>query len=803
MGGAAPSGIVTLVLIESALGPVPDHLIESRGGLPLVSQALNEFPAVFDRATDGLRFALLVVRERREAVRVAVVTYEMDLDDSPSDQWAFQRARTILKGAFEGMILVASGTREVLGLAPVDYGLMMLGKFNLPDLERPETLYRLTHRSIPSNFPRATRFSVAPSNLPSPGGAYIHRELEEEKLRDLTSLSRKIVLLGPAGIGKTRLAIDYGQQCMEEDFDGVWYIDLRSAINVQERIGTYTADKIGAIADPTMSPVERIAARLKNQTTLLIFEGCEVAAHAVSKLIPLLTAECPNLMVILTSQIPLTIEKQAVYEMPPMSSDDAISLFVDRVCTSHPEFDPSTKVLKEIASLCDELHNLPMAIELVGPLYLVSKGKVRIEQSQRSIVTRTLDWITSHLTRTENQLALACSVFRGPVQAEGASQVARVGTPADLEALARKALLIPEGSGSFRVPNAVREYFAETQANRVNEFEIAHARFFLDRAQHVGKEFSESSDTALFGDDIDNFHQALDSHCLRASQEGAFDLAFVLFDYWYRAGLYKEGIYWLKRTAEVTEDRFKQARIMNLAASMALGGADFVTGSDYANEGIVIAQKLKSDILLSRLYSNSGLLLYGQQNYDAALVALREAKKCARRTGEKTVVPDLYTAVILAEMGEFAKAEKLFKAIKLDQLPMEMNHYLDLRWGIMRNFEGRWTDAQKLLEASLIQSNRIQDMGCICGAMRSLVITYANLGYDSQSAIMAGAAEALSEKSFNFWPKKQRELYDETLKALTARVGQSYFEELRTEGFDTSATRIVNTIEWNGLSFPG
>jgi tetratricopeptide (TPR) repeat protein len=182
---------------------------------------------------------------------------------------------------------------------------------------------------------------------------------------------------------------------------------------------------------------------------------------------------------------------------------------------------------------------------------------------------------------------------------------------------------------------------------------------------------------------------------------------------------------------------------------------------------------------------------------------LREAKKCARKIGQETTVPDLFRALVLAEAEQYAKAEKIFDSIKIDRLPPEMRNYYDLRRGIMRNFEGRWGEAKEFLESALQLSHGKQDLGGICGAIRSLVITYANLGLETQSARMVGAAEALSERSFDFWPDKQRDLYTATITKVVARLGQSLFEELKSEGYDTSIDRIVNELEWKWPPPPG
>jgi len=802
MGGRLPSGIITLVLIEGPSQLVSDRLIEDFDGQPLVSSLPTETVAVFDRATDGLLFCLQVARQYRELIRIGVVTHEMDLNQIESDQWAFERARAVVKGAFDGMVLVSSGTREVLRGYSDDFGLMMLGRYHLPDVERPETLYRLTHRSIPNNFPRPTRFTEAPNNLPSLGGAFRGRELEIAYLDNLAQESRKIVLFGPSGIGKSRLAVAFGQNCMERDFDGVWFIDLHSAVDVHERLERLTADRIGVTPNPDQTPIEQIVEQLRSLNCLLIFDGCEVATEAVAALVPQLTAQCPNLMVMMTSQEDVALDKVSRFDVPPMSPGphgDAVDLFIDRVSLSDPEFDPDEVEIKKIAGICDRLAHMPMAIEVVAAGYHQAGGDIDLDDVPLDGVTEALDWIVENLSSEELRIAHAAAVFKGPIHAAALTQVAGINDLTPLNALGRRALLIPDGAGGYHMANAVRDYFAALDTATHEDMEFEHASWFNEYAQKAGVAFDESGDTAVFGDDIENFHQALDSVCRRRDAEIAFAMVYALFDYWFRTQRYGDGVYWVDRALEVCADPINRARLLNLAASLCLGNADYGLGSRYANDGITLARKAKRYDLLARLYMNSGLLLYGQENYETALAAMKESRRCARLCGEGTAVPDLYSAAILAEMERFPQAEATFEKLPLDELPTVMRPYVPLRRGIMRIFERKWNEAESLLIGALISFHRLQDEGGVRGATQGLVIVYANIEMYAMSAKFIGLCDALSRTSIGFWPRKQRDIYDAAVRRVQENLGRPMLDELRAEAQETSLDRVVMDLS---LSLP-
>lgn len=798
MGDAAPSGIITLVLIASE-SPLPEGMSGEFAGVDLAEIDPGVYAVAFDRATNALRFAIKAIRTLREDSRAAVVTHEMDLESSAEDDWAYRRARTILGGAFEGMILVSSGTREVIGRYPEDFGIMKLDRVHLPDEDRPETLYRVTHRALRSNFPRATRFSDSPNNLRSLGGAFRGRDQELDTISRLTSESRRIVLLGPAGIGKSRLAIEYGQRCAEQDFDGVWVVNLQAAVNIGEWLPTYAADSIGAPPNANLSPVERMVNRLQAQNTLLILDGCEAAPEAVCQLVPELTSQCPNLLVLLTSQVPLNIHKQVSFEVPPMSAGahgDAVDLFIDRLGMANPDFQPSDDDRERLAEICDRLANVPMAIELVAPNYLNQSAMPRPTESPDVVVRVALDWIVADLSKTLIKLAHAAAVFRGPIHAEAMLSVAKVGKAPDLDFLAKKALLIPDGAATYRMPNAIRQYFAALDPKANALLDDKHAAWFATRAKDIGEEFDRTGDMTVFGDELENFHHALDTLCRRRNENLAFDIGFAMFDYWYRNARFDEGSVWILRVLDVATDARRLVRLKNMGASLALGAGNFKLGNQLADEGITEARRLKADDLLARLYLNSGLLLYGQENFAGALVALKESRKCCKRLAISSIIPDLYIAIVLGEMGEFRKADDMRITINLDELPPVMKPLLDLNKGISRMLEGRYEEAKEILEGSLKESHRVGDQSGARSAMRCLVVVYEHLGLLTQCARFTGASEAIGEGTYGFWPKGQRERYEAALVRARERLGDSLFEELRMEGFEAPVDRLIHEIEW-------
>ena len=97
------------------------------------------------------------------------------------------------------------------------------------DAEQP-----CTHPSLPAQFPPLRSLDASSNNLPAQLTSFVGREAERAVLRKLLRETRLLTLLGPGGAGKTRLAIEFGRELLDDVPDGVWFVDLSGV--AQERL---------------------------------------------------------------------------------------------------------------------------------------------------------------------------------------------------------------------------------------------------------------------------------------------------------------------------------------------------------------------------------------------------------------------------------------------------------------------------------------------------------------------------------------------------------------------------------------
>ena len=376
----------------------------------------------------------------------------------------------------------------------------------------------------PAEAPPATGGAVPPTSavvpvamvgLPAPLDAFVGREDEIAELKALLAVARLVTLLGPAGAGKTRLALELAARVSANHPDGVWLVELagltdggRLAHRVAESLGVEIGpdrrpgDGAGR-ADGTPPPVERaLVERLRPGRTLLILDNCEHVVDESAHLAVTLLRACPGLTVLATSRQPLDAPGEHLYPVHGLSlpaeqsprtrgellRSDAVRLFVERARAVSPAFELTRENGDEIAEMCARLDGNPLAIELAARLarlrpishildrlddrlHLLTQGTRTAEQRHRNLRT-AIEWSYELLDPDEQRLFRRLSVLAGWFTAEDALRVCGEELTADaalhlLGRLETSSLLVTEygrPGGRFRMMESIRLYAQERLA---------------------------------------------------------------------------------------------------------------------------------------------------------------------------------------------------------------------------------------------------------------------------------------------------------------------------------------------------
>lgn len=363
---------------------------------------------------------------------------------------------------------------------------------------RVDALSEVPHAAPPSQpsaaapEPREPTVSAA-GNLPTLAAALVGREAATAELRGLLGTRRLVTLLGPAGIGKTQLALSTAR--LDAPRDGVWLVRLDALADAAPLLDTVARTlSLGANASRN---VQALAQALSPLTLRLVLDNAE---HLIDELAPLVAqclAQAPQVQILVTSQTPLRVVGEVVMplqalQVPPVGSAadartfSAVALFIERVRAAQPQFTPDAAITADIVQLCRLLDGLPLALELAAArVPLLGVGGVLARMSDRfALLSRgardaperhrtlraALAWSFGLLDAAQARVLRRLSVFAGTFTAATAQAVAAEPADADwllldaLQALQDHSLLAADatpGEPRFRLLESVRALASE------------------------------------------------------------------------------------------------------------------------------------------------------------------------------------------------------------------------------------------------------------------------------------------------------------------------------------------------------
>jgi non-specific serine/threonine protein kinase len=285
-----------------------------------------------------------------------------------------------------------------------------------------------------------------PTNLPEPITRFVGREQEIADARERLEKTRLVTLVGPGGIGKTRLALEVASRARDEHGDGVFMVALAPLADAALMPQT-VASVLGVREQDGCLEIEAVEAWLRAKRLLLVLDNCEHLVDACARLAERLLTTCPGVRVLATSREALGVAGEAVRQVPALAMPaqgaeyecEAVRLFVERASFARPGFEATDHTLPAIATLCRRLEGIPLAIELAAARaralsveqilarlddrFRLLSGGSRTAPSRQQTLRATLDWSYDLLTEEERAILRCLSVFAGGWTLEDAEGV--------------------------------------------------------------------------------------------------------------------------------------------------------------------------------------------------------------------------------------------------------------------------------------------------------------------------------------------------------------------------------------------
>jgi predicted ATPase len=335
--------------------------------------------------------------------------------------------------AHGGQVLLSESTVALTAdTLPAGTTVRDLGAHLLRGMARAERVYQLEAAGLAGDFAPLRSEGSAGVPLPSYPTSFVGRSEEIKEICTLLDESHRLVtLLGPGGIGKTRLAVESARHAADGVGGRTFFADL-APLSDADDVGLAVAEAVGAHVEGTASPVTMAAARVAEPSLLVLdnFEHVHEAAPAIAELLE----AAAEIQVITTSRSPLNIRGERILHIEPLSlangdgsTPPALALFYERVAGYGVTISDTPAERKAAATIVGRLDGLPLAIELVAArARIVGLGELAamLDESldalgtgaadapdRQKTIRSTIEWSLQGLTSAQRALFAHAAIF--------------------------------------------------------------------------------------------------------------------------------------------------------------------------------------------------------------------------------------------------------------------------------------------------------------------------------------------------------------------------------------------------------
>src|SRR2546421_154069 len=293
-------------------------------------------------------------------------------------------------------------------------------------------------------------------NLPTEATSFIGRRSELAELRKKLTAARLVSLVGPGGVGKTRLAIRIATDLARGFRDGAWLVELAD-VRDAALVSNAVLPALDLRNQTATEPHALLLAYLRDKELLLVVDNCEHLLAAAAWLLTEVIRASPGVRVIATSREPLSVTDEHVLPIPPLElppvhsaesldqvrQNEAVALFAERAAAASGTFELTASNQAAVVDLCRRLDGLPLAIELAAvrtrvltveqirdrltDRFALLTGGSRAALPRHQTLRTTIDWSHDLLDSGERRLLRQLCVFAGKFTLEAIESICLFG----------------------------------------------------------------------------------------------------------------------------------------------------------------------------------------------------------------------------------------------------------------------------------------------------------------------------------------------------------------------------------------
>ena len=527
--------------------------------------------------------------------------------------------------------------------------------------------------------------ATAVSNLPVARSTFVGRADEVVELEKLVQDRGLITIVGPGGIGKTRLALEVAHQANRHDTD-VRLAELAPladpSLIVQE-----VANACGIREESGRAPIDSLVALLRTRRVLLVLDNCEHLLEPAGRLADTLLRAAPRLSILATSRQPLRIDGESVWTAPALSVPptdemspeallgfDSVRLFVARASDADRRFVLTAENAAVVSQICRCLDGIPLALELAAARtaflalpelarrlddrFTLLTGGLRTSPPRHQTLEAAIDWGYGLLEPREQTLFCRLSVFAGTFTL-GAAEVVCPGegfepeTVMDaLSGLVDRSFVAADTRAEvtqYRILETLRAYgtkrlIATDGASAVRSRLLQWAIDLAHEAEPNLKGDGQQAWIKVIDDSVDNLRSALTWARDGADAIGALELVVALQRFWELRSV-KEGRVWVETLLDAAGPDVPpglRMKALTVAGVLAAHEGDHLRVRSVYEDSLNIARQFSLDEGVGKALLGLGHVAYMQGDYGAARRLCGESAELAKRDGDlRTVAASL------------------------------------------------------------------------------------------------------------------------------------------------------------------
>ncbi len=661
-------------------------------------------------------------------------------------------------------------------------------------------------------------------SVPAPTRPLVARDDELATLIDLLSTNRLVTVVGPGGVGKTRLAIEVASRSLEDGDDVVTFVALASVAEPDE-VFVAVRDALGIGRGGSADAFGVVREALAGKSALLVLDNFEHVVDAATTLADLVQL-VPGVRLLVTSRERLGLADEQVLELGPFSlapdganDGSAVTFFEHAVRGVRSDVDLGAGSREDVVAICRALDALPLAIELAAAqtrYFSLSYLRSHLESAAMTVADHardrperhhtmqsTIAWSYRLLTPSQQKLLAALSTFRDswPLMAAEAmvSGDERGSAASDLLALVDKSLLQRSegalGEPRFSMLRLLRDFGgAELEAAGTGEEASSrHAAFVCGAVQ--------SLEARRWGSSGDGWIEALSAEYADAVAAltwsfGGGDPAIgcrlvrALGFWWYRTGRIAEGRVWVDRALANTEasDEVTTAWVHSAAGTLAAYEQRPDESRHHFETALTMAREVGDERLESLSLCDIGPVTIGDPDGDDPDLQLVErGLALGRRLGEPALIAHGLT--ILGELsrthGDPDRAEAAYReALDLDA-QLGDRHYqaintLNIGHALMA--QGRMDEAVPFYRRGIELARAIGSRLMMAWNLSGLANALHLLGQPELAVRLTGAADASLEALGATQGPLDQPVHDRRQQVLREDLGPDRYQALITDG---------------------